>query len=273
MKNQKSKYYTLEYRPEEKAADIYIFGNITSWAWEELGEMSSYGLVKQLKEIPEDAAITVHINSNGGEVKEGLGIYNALKGRNVTTVCEGFAASAASVVFCAGKTRIMQPASLLFIHQALMATIGNADELEKDAQDLRKITEAIVNSYKEAGVSLSDDEIMDLLRAETWIAPDEALDMGFATQISDEEPEEGAYTNDAMQSIIKAVKRTDCEIRKQTYDISITNEDGSFDTFKELIKRMEDAADRLENTATNTLPQNPAKVEHTTGFFGFKEAE
>ena len=65
--------------------------------------MSSYGLVKQLKEIPEDAAITVHINSNGGEVKEGLGIYNALKGRNVTTVCEGFAASAASVVFCAGQ--------------------------------------------------------------------------------------------------------------------------------------------------------------------------
>lgn len=273
MKNQKSKYYTLEYRPEEKAADIYIFGAITSWAWEEFGEMSSYGLVKQLKEIPEDAAITVHINSNGGEVKEGLGIYNALKGRNVTTVCEGFAASAASVVFCAGKTRIMQPASLLFIHQALMATIGNADELEKDAQDLRKITESVVNAYKEAGVNLEDNEIMHLLKAETWILPDEALDMGFATQISDEEPEEGAYTNDAMQSIIKAVKRTDGEVRKQTYDISITNEDGSFDTFKELIKRMEDAADRLGNTATNTLPQNPAKVENTTGFFGFKEAK
>ncbi len=273
MKNQKSKYYTLEYRPEEKAADIYIFGAITSWAWEELGEMSSYGLVKQLKEIPEDAAITVHINSNGGEVKEGLGIYNALKGRNVTTVCEGFAASAASVVFCAGKTRIMQPASLLFIHQALMATIGNADELEKDAQDLRKITEAIVNSYKEAGVSLSDDEIMDLLRAETWIAPDEALDMGFATQISDEEPEEGAYTNDAMQSIMNAVKNKNNDVRHLTYDMSITCEDGSLDRFKELAEHMSATVERLENVATNTLPQNPAKVEHTTGFFGFKEAE
>ena len=154
-----------------------------------------------------------------------------------------------------------------------MATIGNADELEKDAQDLRKITESVVNAYKEAGVNLEDNEIMHLLKAETWILPDEALDMGFATQISDEEPEEGAYTNDAMQSIIKAVKRTDGEVRKQTYDISITNEDGSFDTFKELIKRMEDAADRLGNTATNTLPQNPAKVENTTGFFGFKEAK
>ncbi len=273
MKNQKSKYYTLEYRPEEKAADIYIFGAITSWAWEEFGEMSSYGLVKQLKEIPEDAAITVHINSNGGEVKEGLGIYNALKGRNVTTVCEGFAASAASVVFCAGKTRIMQPASLLFVHQALMATIGNADELEKDAQDLRKITEAIVNSYKEAGVSLSDDEIMDLLRAETWIAPDEALDMGFATQISDEEPEEGAYTNDAMQSIMNAVKNKNNDVRHLTYDMSITCEDGSLDRFKELVEHMSATVERLENVATNTLPQNPAKVEHTTGFFGFKEAE
>ena len=283
MKNQKSKYYTLEYRPEEKAADIYIFGAITSWAWEELGEMSSYGLVKKLKEIPEDAAITVHINSNGGEVKEGLGIYNALKGRNVTTICEGFAASAASVVFCAGTTRIMQPASLLFVHQALMATIGNADELEKDAQDLRKMTEAVINAYKEAGVNLEDDAIMDLLRAETWIAPDEALEYGFATQISDDEPEEGVYANDAMMSIMEAVKRP-ANSRKSTIDIEITNMDGCIDVMKnfteaanklcEMFKGREETADMFfadEDEATNTSPI-PAGVEHK-GFFNFGKAE
>lgn len=281
MKNQKSKYYTLEYRPEDKAADIYIFGAITSWAWEELGEMSSYGLVKQLKEIPEDAAITVHINSNGGEVKEGLGIYNALKGRNVTTICEGFAASAASVVFCAGTTRIMQPASLLFVHQALMATIGNADDLEKDAQDLRKITEAVVNAYKESGVNLEDDAIMDLLRDETWISPDEALEYGFATQISDEEPEEGVYSNDAMKSIMEAVKRP-ANVRKSTIDIEVTNLDGHIETLKafteaanRFMNAMEEQDSMLDmfedsditDDATNTSPI-PAGVEHK-GFFGF----
>ncbi len=266
MKNQKSKYYTLEYRPEEKTADIYIFGDIVSWAFEDLGEMSSYSLVKQVKDIPEDANITVHINSNGGEVKEGLGIYNALKDRNVTTICEGFAASAASVVFCAGTTRIMQPASLLFVHQALMATIGNADELEKDAQDLRKITESVVNAYKEAGVNLSDDEIMELLKAESWLTPNEALEYGFATQISDEEPEDGAYKNSAMTSILKAVKNIKTEVPYQA--VAIVDENGLIDKLGQLLAGLNETADRLDKVTTNTLPQNPAKVEDT-GFFGF----
>lgn len=207
-------YFSLARNVEEKTADIYIFGNIAhnrgglSGLLQSSSDQSSYDLANQIAGIPEDYAITVHINSNGGELKEGLGIYNVLKSRNVTTICEGFAASAGSVIFCAGRIRIMQPASLLFIHQASMAANGNADDFEKASDDLRVITSAAVEAYKESGIVVNDDELMAMLRAETWITPEEAVAYGFATQIAEpEQDEDGIVRNDAMQSIMAAVKR------------------------------------------------------------------
>lgn len=213
-------YFYITDDEEAKVSDVYIFGNI---AGERSGlgrlvrdpsERSSYSLVQELQGIPDDYAVTVHINSNGGDLKEGLGIYNTLKSRaNVTTICEGFAASAGSVVFAAGSRRIMQPASLLFIHQAsFMAVDGNADDFAKYADDLRTITDTAVNAYLESGVNISRDDLIGLLKAETWIKPEDALQMGFATEIAaddEEEPEEGnpsvAVSNDAMRSIMAAV--------------------------------------------------------------------
>ena len=87
--------------------DILIYGDITSWEQDEK-DVSSYNLA-QLIGKSNAKEIRVRINSYGGEVAEGLAIYNALKGHpaRVTTVCDGFACSAASVVFMAGDERIM----------------------------------------------------------------------------------------------------------------------------------------------------------------------
>ena len=77
--------------------------------------------------------IEVHINSNGGAVSEGLAIYNVLKNSKakVTTYCDGFACSPASVIFMAGDERVMNGASLLMIHDAWTYGQGNAAELRK----------------------------------------------------------------------------------------------------------------------------------------------
>jgi len=96
------KYYALEKNGKE--ADIYIFGDITSWEWYE-NDVSSYSLVKEIRALgPDVKQINVHINSYGGEVAEGLAIYNTLKNHKakVRTIVDGFACSAASVVFMAG---------------------------------------------------------------------------------------------------------------------------------------------------------------------------
>ena len=176
------KYFALE--RTEQAATITIYGDICSWAWEEFGEMSAQVLSKQLEALGDVNEINVYINSYGGEVAEGLAIYNALRRHKakVRTFCDGFACSIASVIFMAGDERIMNEASLLMIHNAWTWASGNAAELRKQAEDLDKITQASVEAYK-AHSSLKEEEIKALMDAETWILPSEALEYGFATAV------------------------------------------------------------------------------------------
>ena len=267
-------YFSLVHRAEEHAADVYIFGDIAqrrggiSGLLQSESDQSSYGLINQLAGIPEDYAITVHINTNGGELKEGLGIYNVLKDRNVTTICEGFAASAGSVIFCAGKTRIMKPASLLFIHQAHMLTEGNSDELKKAAEDLRIITQSATEAYKEAGVNLDAEQLDAMLKAETWLTPEEAVKYGFATSIGEPDDEEDAVRNDAMRSIMAAVKRPapqEPEILNTLSRIS--------DEYGELLNALKSALNTIsshpELLVKMNMLLNTNEPEVKKGFFGF----
>lgn len=190
------KYYALEKSGDD--ADLYIFGNITSYPWKEK-DKDAYGIVKELRDT-EAKNLNVHINSYGGAVAEGLAIYNTLKNHSahVTTICDGFACSAASVIFMAGDKRIMNEASLLMIHNAWTYASGNADDLRKEAEDLDKITEASVNAYM-SRVSISEEDLKKKMDDETWITAEEAVADGFATGIM-EDDDEGAKQS-AMKSI------------------------------------------------------------------------
>lgn len=193
----KKKYYALT--QTGRSADIYIFGDITSWEWSE-SDVSSYTLSKELDGLDVDE-INVHINSYGGEVAEGLTIYNLLRNHKakVRTYCDGFACSIASVIFMAGDERIMSEASMLMIHNARMYTGGNAAQLRKDADDLDKITQASVAAYM-SRVSIDETELKTLLDNETWLLPGESLEMGFATSITAD-----AKTEKAAASARKAL--------------------------------------------------------------------
>lgn len=184
----KNKFFSLV--KEKQTATLNIYGDITSWPWEELGEVSAVSLSKQLEALGDVEQIDVYINSYGGEVAEGLAIYNALRRHKakVTTYCDGFACSIASVIFMAGDERIMNESSLLMIHNAWTYAMGNSAELRKQADDLEKITQASVEAYK-AHSSLSEKEIKKLMDNETWILPEEALSYGFATTVDKTENE------------------------------------------------------------------------------------
>lgn len=176
------RYYSLV--QAENEATINIYGDITSWPYLK-SDVSSYNLSQQLANLDENVSnIHVYINSYGGEVGEGLAIFNALKRHKakVTTHCDGFACSIASVVFMAGDERIMNQASLLMIHNAWAYMEGNAEQLRKQADDLDTITQASIEAYK-SRCSISEDEIKALMNAETWLSPEKAVEYGFATAI------------------------------------------------------------------------------------------
>jgi ATP-dependent Clp protease protease subunit len=204
-------YYQMTQKND--VATINIFGDITSFPWFE-GDVSAANLSRQLDQMGDVNEINVYINSYGGEVAEGLAIYNALKRHKakVKTYCTGFACSIASVIFMAGDERIMDEASLLMIHNAWSWAEGNADQLRKLAEDLEKITQASVTAYK-AHSSLSEEEIKALMDAETWILPEEAMEYGFATAV--EKTEQAHASQNAkmrLMDIVKASRPVETEV-------------------------------------------------------------
>ena len=179
----KNNFYQLT-NINEDSAELYIYGDITSYKWYE-EDVCCYDLAKELTAL-EGKNLTVRINSYGGEVAQGLAIYNLLKSYSgeVTTLCDGFACSAASVIFMAGAQRVMPRSSLLMIHNAWTYASGNAEDLRKAADDLEKITQPSIEIYKSVS-SLDEEEIRKMMDEETWITADEALSYGFATSISE----------------------------------------------------------------------------------------
>ncbi len=205
--NNNRKYFSLE--KSNQTASINIYGDITSYPWAE-GDTSSASLSKVLDSLSDVSQINVYINSYGGEVAEGLAIYNALKRHKaqITTFCDGFACSIASVIFMAGDKRVMNESSLLMIHNAWTYASGNAAELRKQANDLEKITQASIEAYKSHS-SLSEEDIKALMDAESWLLPSEALAYGFATEIEQTTKEKASQN--AFSKLMEIVKAYQAE--------------------------------------------------------------
>lgn len=184
-------------------AELHIMGDITRGHWlfgKQPTDTDASDVAQALIDLPPTVGeITVHINSFGGEVAEGMAIYNALKAHKakVTTVCEGFACSIASVVFMAGSKRVMRPASMLMLHNASMSAQGDSNALRKASEDLAMITELSKTAYLEhATDALTREALDDIMDAETWVKPDTALEWGLATEVDapeqSEEPSQSA---------------------------------------------------------------------------------
>lgn len=139
-----------------------------------------------LNEIPEGKQITVGINSEGGSIKDGLGIYHALRrrGDKVTTRVDGYAVSIASVIALAGAKRVSPDSSIWMIHEPWAMAIGNSDDMRKEATALDANADAIVAVYTDR-TKLTSEQAKEKMKAETWFRGQEAVDLGFATEVSD----------------------------------------------------------------------------------------
>ncbi|EPU53019.1 peptidase [Streptococcus agalactiae] len=139
-----------------------------------------------INQLPEDSSdIILEVNSNGGLVTVGSEIYTALrnyKGK-VTAEVTGIAASAASVAVMGADKVVMSPTAQMMVHKALFNWVsGNSDDLDKASNALKSSDKAIINAYV-AKTGRSEDEIMDLMRNETFMSAQEAVENGFADEV------------------------------------------------------------------------------------------
>lgn len=128
--------------------------------------------------------VTVRINSPGGIADEGVAIYNTLKAYpgGVDTVIDALAASAASIVALAGKTRTTMRGARWMIHRAMGVAMGNAMDLRRLAEMLDVYDNSIAEIY---GGAMRDtkDAILSMMDQETWFDGSQAMAIGLATAV------------------------------------------------------------------------------------------
>ena len=206
-----SKYLNFR-KLNEQETEIYIYGDIRKKDWIDnwLGTgkdvTEAFTLKDALAQI-DTPILTVRINSYGGRVSEGLAIYNLLsdfKGR-LRTVVDGFACSAASVIFMAGEERIVPESGLLMIHNAWSEATGDSNAMKKAAEDLEKQTQPSVNIYV-SKTGLSEEKVKEMMDRQTWITSKEAFEWGFATSLEKNDSAKQSLESDYVYNLVMNVK-------------------------------------------------------------------
>lgn len=158
-------------------------------------------VLNELKRIPVGSKINVRINSRGGDVGLGLGIYNALKTRknDVTTHNCGYAFSAASIAMLAGSRRISTTASAWMIHRTQGGADGTADDLRTMADGLEVLDSQMAAVYAEVSGKHTKEEFLAMMKKTTWFGGAKAVEMGLATEVSGETEEPTAFTDSEIK--------------------------------------------------------------------------
>jgi len=146
--------------------------------------------------------VTVYINSPGGDMFEGIAIYNRLRehSHKVTTKVLGMAASAASVIYLAGSERAVASSAFLMIHNCWTFLAGNRHYLRDVADDMEEFDAAMADLYAETSGQPVPD-MAEMMDDETFIRGKRAVELGLATgllsaaEITERETEETGQGN------------------------------------------------------------------------------
>lgn len=188
----------------ENSVNIYLYGDIADYWWDDESN-SAKCLKDKLAELNDVTEINLHINSLGGDVIEGIAMFNLLKQHpaKVNVYVDGFACSIASVIAMAGDTVYMPKNSMMMVHNCWTYAGGNSKELRKTADDLDKIMEASIESYL-SKINISRKELVELLDAETYLTAEECYNMGFADVLM---PISESIEQSATQSFLQLAKQ------------------------------------------------------------------
>ena len=188
-------FWQLATDAETGAANLYIYSDVQSdgidfFTGKETKSVTSAKHFKEeLDKLGNVNQINVYINSKGGDVGEGIGIYSQLMRHKAhkTAYIDGYACSIASVIPMACDEVVISPPATMMIHPAWTFAMGNAKDLRKAADDLDKITESTKQAYlHKSGGKISNAKLTALMEAETWLTAEECIKYGLADRLLDE---------------------------------------------------------------------------------------
>ena len=193
--------FRFDESPQEKSTEavkLYIYDDVTAtgdfnwntWEYEE-SETSAKYMRNQLEQIGSGVDIELHINSAGGEVSEGVAIYNLLKqksqsGNKIKAFIDGMAYSVAMVIAMAADEIHMGLGTSMLLHYPWMWCAGNAEELRNYAKQLDALGESSLQLFlHRAGDRITYEELDTMMREETMLDPETCVKYGFADVVDE----------------------------------------------------------------------------------------
>lgn len=171
---------------------LYIYGDIGEDWWSPENAITDKFVTEQLASFGNNQNVDVRINSMGGQTHHGIAIYNILRSYadkakvlnpefSLTTLVDGYAYSAASVIMLAGDKRIMNLGSRAMIHNSWMHVVGDSREMLKAAEYLLESNKSAAQMYAVV-TGKKDVDISKMMDDETYFSASEAVTFGLATE-------------------------------------------------------------------------------------------
>ena len=179
-KTSNQSWYSIKAKAND-TAEISIYDEIGFWG------VSAASFAQDLKDCGNNLKqINLHIHSPGGDVFDGIAIYNLLKNHpaNVTVYIDGLAASMASVIAMAGNEVIMPENAMMMIHKPWGIQGGDAEDMRKYADLLDKVENTLIPAYANK-TGKTPEELAEMLSAETWLNGKECVEQGFADKLAE----------------------------------------------------------------------------------------
>lgn len=196
MNHKPVKPYNIVVDEGNNTASIDMYGEVvakrpTNW-WTGEPVKGNYialdEFLNDLQELKGKSSVTIHINSVGGDFFAGLAIYNRLKAldASITTINDGLAASAGSIIFMAGDKgkRKVNAGSNLMVHGVMSFLYGyyNVSDLNTLIKELKSLDKTLVAAYKES-TGLDEETIKTAISKDTYMTGQEAVDNGWADEV------------------------------------------------------------------------------------------
>lgn len=176
--------FKLEIRNQVKnKAEMVMYGDISSY------DISADMVKSKLKELDSSVSeLDIYMFSGGGDVFEGIAIYNILKrsDKKITMYIDGLAASIASIIILAADKIVIGEGSQVMIHLPWSMEMGDKNDFMNTIDRLEMVEREMVKIYQKA-TGLSETEISNMMTKETWFNDDQAVEFGFATIKSESE--------------------------------------------------------------------------------------
>lgn len=194
-------WYTIKAAADDSSpAEVFILEPISAWyGVDAKSYLEAFRGIKASK-------VKVYINSPGGDVMQGLAIFNGMRasGKEIEVHVLGIAASIASYIAMAGDKVVMPANTLMLLHNPMTGVFGNADELRDAADMLEKVQNVVTATYAKRWKG-EEKALLDMLAAETLLTAAECLEHGFCDEVTDEIEATASFDVDALPPAARKV--------------------------------------------------------------------